>query len=302
MSSLFSILDHDHRLTGAIAPASRVVRELNDADRESAVTLLECDALHTIPMLGMIADYGMSHPSLRGRFFGYFENQQLAGVALLGHAIMIYALPEAEESAWEYFARTAAEIRAKGHLVFGPRPQVEVFYKHLAAHGREKRLTSVHQWCVATAPRLPLQSMQLRRANLDELESLAIAQAEMIYESSGVDPRQSDSDGFLRRTAERIERKRTWVRLADGKVIFKVEIVSETAELAYLEGVWTHPDWRNRGIARSCMNEVVHRLLQHRKAICLTVSPEETAACRLYKSVGFDHLSDYLACFLTPLA
>ncbi len=302
MSSLLSIFNHDHRLVGSIAPASRVVRELNDADREAAVALLECDALQTIPLLGLIADYGMSHPSLRGRFFGYFENQQLAGVALLGHAILFYSLPEAEASAWEYFARTAAEIRAKGHLIFGPRPQVEAFYNHLATHGREKRLTSIQQWCVATAPRLPLQSMQLRRANLDELESLATAQAEMIYESSGVDPRQSDPEGFLQRTAERIERKRTWVRLADGKVIFKVEIVSEAAGMAYLEGVWTHPDWRNQGIARSCMNEVVHRLLQHRTAICLTAAPEEAVACRLYQSVGFDHHSDYLACFLAPLA
>ena len=45
-------------------------------------------------------------------------------------------------------------------------------------------------------------------------------------------PRQSDPEGFRRRTAERIKRQRTWVKLQDGKVVFKVEIVSETEEVA----------------------------------------------------------------------
>ncbi|HWQ35012.1 MAG TPA: GNAT family N-acetyltransferase [Blastocatellia bacterium] len=301
MSFLLSLLNQKHARAGADAPAGCVVRELSEADRAETTALLSTEPLRTVQLLGLIGDYGMSSPALRGRFYGYFENHSLAGVALLGHAMMIYTLPEAETAALEHFARKAVEIKARGHVIFGPRAQVEKFSEHLTRHGRVKRMESRHHWCIATSARLPLQSLQLRRANLDELESLAAAQAEMILETSGVDPRESDAEGFLRRTAERIERKRTWVRLADGKVIFKVEVVCETAETVYLEGVWTHPEWRNQGIAKSCMNELLHRLLQQKSSVCLAVSPEETPACRVYHQIGFAHLEDFLACYLNPL-
>jgi hypothetical protein len=300
MASLFTLFNQDHRPGRAEAQVSRVVRELVEADREETLGFLADEPLRNVQMLSLINDHGMSSPSLRGRWFGYFEDHQLTGVALLGHAILFYIRAGVEESALAEFARAAAEIKVKGHVVFGPRAEVEIFSRRLAQNGRATRQQSDHRLCVATIARLPLHSMQLRRANLTELDPLITAQAEMLREASGVDPRETDPEGFARRTADRIERKRTWVCLRDGKVIFKAEIVSDAADIVYLEGVWTHPEWRNQGVATSCLNELLHRLFRQRKTVALIVSPEEEAACHVYAQVGFVHTDNYLACYLNP--
>jgi len=131
---------------------------------------------------------------------------------------------------------------------------------------------------------------------------VADAQAEMSLEESGTDPRLTDLEGFRCRVAERIERKRTWVKLQDGQVVFKAELQSVTPEVVYLEGIWTHPDYRNRGIAESCLTELAHRLLRQHLVLCLAVEAHEQAALRVYKQVGFVYREDYQARYLTPLA
>ncbi|HZS10379.1 MAG TPA: GNAT family N-acetyltransferase [Blastocatellia bacterium] len=280
----------------------RAARRLTEADRDPALTLLSGDQQRGIHLYSLIKDNGFSHPTNRGVFYGCFEGGELVGAALLGHSILLYALPGCEEAAFSEFARVANKIGAEGHVIFGPRAWVESFFNHLSRYGRETRLMSEHRWCVCERAKLPLKRLQLSRANPEQLDALMDAHAEMFIESSGVDPRWGDPEGFRRRTAERIKRQRTWVRLEDGKVVFKVEIVSETEEVVYLEGVWTHPDYRGRGIATNCLNEITHRLLRKKKAVCLTIEPEAEAGRRVYERVGFTHAADYEARFLQPLA
>jgi predicted GNAT family acetyltransferase len=133
------------------------------------------------------------------------------------------------------------------------------------------------------------------------LEVVATAQAEMAFEASGTDPRLSDPEGFRRRVAERIERGRIWVKIEEGKVVFKADLMSVTPEVVYLEGIWTHPDYRGRGIAKSCLTELVHRLLRQHLMVCLLVEPDEKAAIKVYEHVGFVHREEYQARFLKPL-
>ncbi|HZS07779.1 MAG TPA: GNAT family N-acetyltransferase [Blastocatellia bacterium] len=277
------------------------VRRLTEASRGSALALLSGDQQRGIHLYSLIKDNGFSHPTNRGVFYGCFAGGELVGVALLGHSILLYALPGYEETAFSEFARVANKIRAKGHVIFGPRAWVESFFNHLSQHGRETRLMSEHRWYVCEQAKLPLERLQLSRANYEQLDALMEAHAEMFIESSGVDPRLTDPEGFRRRSAERIERKRTWVKLEDGRVVFKVEIVSETEEAVYLEGVWTHPDYRGRGVATSCLNEITCRLLKKKKAVCLSVEPEEEAARRVYERVGFLHTEDYEARYLKSI-
>jgi hypothetical protein len=275
----------------------RAVRELTEEDRKQVLQLLSEDPLRGVHLQSMIEDHGLCHPAHRGTFFGYFEDDRLTGVALLGHLIMIYGPDES----LSFFAQQAADIRAKGHVIFGPRAQVEAFWQHLSQYGRETRLVRDHLWYVCEQPRQPIDRLQLQRASLDELEVVANAHAEMALEDSGADPRLVDPDGFRRRVRERIERGRTWVKIEAGKVIFKAELQSITPEAIYLEGIWTHPDYRGRGIAKSCVSELTHRRLRQQQVICLVVEPHEEAARRVYEHAGFYHHGDYQARYLKLL-
>ncbi len=275
----------------------REVRELDEKDRAQILALLSEDPLRGVLLRGMIEDHGICHPALRGHLYGYYEEGRLAGVALLGHHLLIYG----EDVALPYFAEAAAEAQAKAHMILGSQAQVEAFWKYLSPYGRETKLVSQQLWYVCEQPRWSLNQLQLQRANLAELEVVSDAQAEMAYETSGTDPRLSDPEGFRCRVRERIESGRIWVKIQDGKVVFKAELIRVTSEVVYVEGIWTHPDHRDRDIAKSCMTELTHRLLRQHQMICLLVEPDEKAAISVYEHVGFVYCEDYQARFLKPL-
>jgi hypothetical protein len=64
----------------------------------------------------MIESYGVCHAAHRGRLFGYYENDCLVNIALLGHHILIYK----EHEGLEAFANKAVDVGAGGFLILGP--------------------------------------------------------------------------------------------------------------------------------------------------------------------------------------
>ena len=276
----------------------REVRELHEEDRDEVMSLLHRDPVQSVILRGLILDHGLCAPELRGSFYGYYENNQLVGVALIGHQIVVFGVDEA----LPYFAHKAVEVKARGYLMLGPQAQIEALWNHLAQQGRATRRVSAQRLYVCQKPRQTPDRLQLLRANFAELDVIVDAQAEMALEESGLDPRLSDLAGFRHRIAERIERKRVWVKIEEGKVIFKADLFSDTPETVYLEGIWVHPEYRQRGIAKSCMEELVQRLLKDHQAVCLIANEEETAAHRVYEHAGFTQVAAYEARFLAPPA
>jgi predicted GNAT family acetyltransferase len=273
------------------------LRQLQEEDCEETLAFLSQTPLDAVHLIGMIEDNGIVSPFHRGNLFGYFENKKLAAVALLGHSILLHG----KEESFPYFAEAAIDSNTKGHVIFGPRKQVENFWSHLEKHERKTRLVRQHNWYVCGQPFQALRHLQLTQATLEELTVVANAQAEMALEESGIDPRESDSLGFFNRVAERIKRGRIWVKMDDGKVIFKADLISQTQEVSYIEGIWTHPDCRNQGIATTCVSELAHRLLHLGSTPCLVVEPHEEAARRVYERVGFICTDEYQARYLMPL-
>lgn len=272
------------------------VRRLTEADRAETRRLLSADPVQTVHLQSLIEDYGFDSPALRGHFFGYFAAGQIAGVALIGHQVMIYA----PDTALTLFADAAAESEVKINLVFGPAAQVTAFTAALRERGREPESARDFYWYVCEQPRLPLKELQLQQANLSHLEIVEGAHAQMFVEATGSDPRAKDAEGFSRRVRERIEKGRTWVKVEDGKLVFKAELQSITPEAIYLEGIWTAPESRGRGIAKACVVELTHRRLRKQQTICLVVEPGEKVAQHIYQQAGFDHCGDYQACYLQP--
>jgi uncharacterized protein len=274
------------------------VLELGEENRAEVMSFLAQDPVQTVILRGLILDYGLCGAELRGRFYGYFANEQLAGVALIGHQIIVFGADEA----LPYFARKVAEVRARGYLMLGPQAIVEALWNHLSKYGRETKRVNAHRLYVCQPPSQQTDHLQLLRANYAELDVIVDAKAEMVLEESGTDPRLDDAAGFRHRVAERIEQKRIWVKIEDGKVVFKADLFSNTPDTVYLEGIWVHPDYRRRGIAKSCMKELVQRLLSDHQTICLLTNEEEKVAQNVYEQVGFVYVKDYEARFLMPLA
>jgi ribosomal protein S18 acetylase RimI-like enzyme len=274
------------------------VRQLDESDFAQVVEFLSHDPVRGVHLHGMVVDNGLESPANRGSFYGCFANGLLTGVALLGHNILLCCDPSARAQ----FAELALAIGAEAHLVFGDKDEVEEVTNRMVQGGRQTRVTHDQHWCVCEKPSLPLRKLLMRRAGPAEVEAVADAQAEMIAEECGVDPRIADPVGFHDRVAARVKKGRVWCRLEDNIVIFKADLISVSPDAVYVEGVWTHPHFRGRGVAKTSLNELAYRLLRQYKHVCLFVEPDNAVAKHICESVGFVHTMNYSSHYLMPLA
>ena len=282
----------------APAAADLNVRPLAAGAEAEALAFLAARPVHTVYMAGFIRDNGLVSPLNRGTFYGCRDARgHLAGLALIGHVTQVEALSLAALCA---LAR-AAQGCSTAHVIMGEQATIRSFWEHYAPGGQVPRLACRE---LLLEQRLPVETAYvpgLRRATAADLELILPVQARMAEEECGLNPLAVDAVGFRGRCALRVTRGRVWVLVETGRLLFKADVMAETPEAVYLEGIWTHPDYRNRGIAKSCLTELTRRLLRRQLALCLAVESSQKAALKVYRQVGFVHCEDYQARYLQPL-
>ena len=122
---------------------------------------------------------------------------------------------------------------------------------------------------------------------MDRLTEVAEAQAEVAFIESGVDPMLQDRDGFLKRVARRIEQKRVFVALDADEMVFKADIIAETDNCIYLEGIYVSPSYRGHGIGSKCLASLSLGLLDRVENICLLSNIDFEGAHRSFQKAGF---------------
>ena len=133
----------------------------------------------------------------------------------------------------------------------------------------------------------------LRAARRSDLDVLVPACARAHFEELSVDPLQRDPNGFRWRTRAQIEEGRSWVWIEDGVILFKAEASALTPAAVQLQQVWVDPPARRQGNAARGLRDLIRLLLEQVPAVCLFVRAENTAAIRLYETVGMEHVLDY---------
>ena len=123
-------------------------------------------------------------------------------------------------------------------------------------------------------------------------------QAEMALSESGINPMERDPEGFRQRCIRRIELQRTWVLVQDGELIFKAEVMADTSEATYLEGIWVSPNHRGTSQGQLCMSQLARNLLLHSNALCLLVNENNTQAHNFYSKAGYKLRGVYGSIFL----
>jgi predicted GNAT family acetyltransferase len=77
-------------------------------------------------------------------------------------------------------------------------------------------------------------------------------------------------------------------------------VIGETPDIAYLEGVYVHPDERRKGYGSRCLRKLSALLLAQKKSICLTANDRNKIAVAFYTKVGFEFHSQYETIYLRP--
>ena len=96
-----------------------------------------------------------------------------------------------------------------------------------------------------------------------QIDTLLPACIAMFTEEVGVSPVGDDNGNSYRaRVSELVHAGRAFAWIEDGHVVFKAEIGAVTERACQIQGVWTHPALRGKGIAAAGMAAVVEYALR----------------------------------------
>lgn len=262
------------------------ISSLLPGDEDEVLNALSTPSLTNVIMSGFVRDNGLASPLNRGRFYACRNEQnELEGVALIGHSILFEAFNENAIKAFATLARREESI----HLLMGEHTAVQKFWNHYANNEEQSpRLVCPVVFLHRHEPFHTNSSIDgLRPATQKDLEDVVLAQAAMAFETSGVDPLKKDPAGFIKRYLRRIEQGRVWVLMKDDRLVFKTDIIADTPQATYIEGVYVSPEERGKGVGRNCVNALGRIFLQHTKAIYLFVEQENTRTQSFYQNLGF---------------
>ena len=270
--------------------------QLFPGDEPEVLEFLAKRAIHTVYMASLIRDNGLVSRNNRGAFYGCRDTaKNLVGVALIGHATIVEARTDDAVAA---FAQLAAHSHCPS-LIRGERKTVDSFWQHFAATGQTSRLICRELlFEKKDITPLPEHITHLRPATLDDLEHVLSVNAELAFEEGGVSPFQRDPEGFRARAIRRIRQGRVWLGVKDEVPIFKADIVGDTPEAIYLEGIQVTPEERMKGHGKRCLAQLSSMLLRRTKSICLTVNQRKADTVKFYVKAGFDFHSEYQTIYL----
>ena len=269
-----------------ISPDLSKVTELKLDDTREVLEFLSIRPVHTVVMTSFINDNGIESDLNRGKFYGYCNTSgKLEGVALIGHSTLVEARSDESLKALAFVARSA---ETPIHLVMSSGNDSATFWKYLSGGLNEPRLTCTEALFEISFPFAVQQcEWKIENADMSHLEAVAEAQAEVAFIECGIDPMVKDREGFLKRVARRIEQKRVFVVLDGDKLVFKADIIAETDDVIYLEGVYVTPEYRRKGVGSKCLSSLSLDLLSRVEHICLLSNVDFEGAHKSFQKAGF---------------
>jgi GNAT superfamily N-acetyltransferase len=278
----------------AAAPAIRLklvpdlsrVFELNGSNLSEALEFLAVRPVHTVVMTSFIHDNGFDRDLNRGRFYGYRNpDGTLEGVALIGHSTLFEARSEDAVEALAFVARSS---ETPIHLIMSSGDAADRFWNAFSGGSSEPRLRCEERLFEAAFP-FAVQTSERKIGNADESQLLQVAeaQAEIAFIECGVDPMVKDREGFLKRVLRRIEQGRVFTVFENDKLVFKADIIAETDDVIYLEGVYVGEEYRGQGIGPKCLSALTAKLLGRVSNICLLSNVDFEHAHRSFEKAGY---------------
>ncbi|HYP25891.1 MAG TPA: GNAT family N-acetyltransferase [Blastocatellia bacterium] len=245
----------------------------------------------------MIKENGLVNDLNRGKFYACRDAEgRLLGVALLGHVTLIETHSDAVLRAFAKYARGGPSI----YMILGEQDKAECFWDSYSAGGDETHTQHREQLFVQQCPPpLSVSVPELRLATPDDLRILLPFYGEMHQREGGVNPLDVDPEGFRQRWLRRIEQGQAWVWIEGESLIFNADIMRDTPDCIYLEGIHVAPEARGKGHGLRCMSQLSHTLLARTGSLCLLCDDQNAAAKKFYLKAGYEMAGYYKTIFMS---
>ena len=241
--------------------------------------LLDADPVDNVYLRSELRLLGTSAP-----WWCVSDGAELRAAVLAG-PLTVPCLPDPGDA-----ARLAEATRSHApHILVGPRDAVLAMH---AAHRPERRPRDVRdEQPVMVVDRRSLRVLPpapLRRGARADVDALARAALAMHREEMSADSAPPDGTAWRARMAQLVDRGWSWVWTEGGEVVFKAELSAWTPDVVQVQGVFTHPARRGRGVGTAGMAALCATLLESVPLVSLYVNAHNHVARRLYRRIGFE--------------
>lgn len=268
-------------------------RVLSDRDLAAVLHVLDADPVATVMVASRVLAAGLDPWRLGAEVWGYAPDGELTGVCLAG-ANLVPVAPDG--LARRAFADRARRQGRRCSSIVGDAESVLDIWAQLGASwGHPRDIREEQPLLLLDSPPQVPPDPDVRRVRPDELEVLLPAAVAMYTEEIGFSPTGTDGGALYRaRVAELIAQGRAFARIEDGRVLFKAEIGAATAQACQVQGVWTAPHLRGRGLGAAGTAAVA---LAAQAAVAprvsLYVNDHNRVAQRVYERVGFRRVGTF---------
>lgn len=225
------------------------------------------------------------------------SGEDTSAEGLLWHGVNLAPMSATPKALDEFGAHMASRPRRASSVV-GERGAVERMWETLSGSWgsdvRDYRWSQPLLLARGEAAMPQLRPVGLRPALPEEADAVFPAAVSMFREEVGVDPLLGDGGRSYRaRVGELIRRRRTYVVIERGEVLFKADVGAVFGPVAQIHGVWVRPDRRGHGLGRGGMAELVEQVRRdHAPQVSLYVNDFNAPARRAYAASGFDQVGE----------
>lgn len=216
---------------------------------------------------------------------------QIRGAAFFGRQVVLAAQ---DDAAIQAFATMAPSYRFE-RMIVAPRATVERYWTRVRAWHPPPRVIRESQPVLAVdvaSLRGERAGVTVRRARPSEWESVAHNSAKMIEHELEYDPRSFAAE-FNTNVRMMIDRGLWWVGESEGRLCFFCNAGPRSPQTLQLQGIWTPPKFRRRGLAAAALHGICAELLQENRTLSLYVNGFNEPALRLYDRVGFRRAGEF---------
>lgn len=244
------------------------------------------------PQVDVFVDYRIRSThldprALGGEIWGYFVDGRMLSLCHSGaNLVVAHAVPDAVEA----FARYALRRGRRCATIVGLREDVRRLWELVGpvwGPAREERWDQPHM--LIDGPPLVAPDPSVRRATREDLPLVHPAAVAMYTEEVGISPDSGGGGQFYRaRVAHLIDQGWSFIRVEEGRVVFKAEVSASSPYACQVQGVYVDPARRGQGLAAPAMAAVVTLAMRDiAPAVTLYANAHNTPAIKCYERTGF---------------
>jgi len=232
-----------------------------------------------------------------GELWGYSEDGEIVAACWVG-ANLVPILPGLDAATRRRALDALAELGAtrgrRCSSIVGPREDVLDLWARLDSLWPPARDVRDDQpSMVIDGPSRVAPDPLVRRSRPDELPAVLPACVAMFTEEVGYSP--LGAGGYYEaRVRSLIGQGRSFVRVEDGRVVFKAEVAAVALGVGQVQGVWVTPDRRGERLSEIGMAAVVEETQAHiAPVVSLYANAFNERALASYRAVGFRQVGTY---------